>query len=606
MIWGLEEEDDHTTRTKQDSPSRATTHRTPRKMNARPGPHLPPRFHRSEELQAQRPAMQQPVKLSTPYLVSSERQQPDVHRPSSHADIDLSLPGHGPIDLSNVLRPRVNVSDSYLRHSEMQNEVDRLQDSLLYGYDDASWQNPPSVNEHLKAHVLPLSSSVMTELNNYLTPPLSSSSSLQSLSSSHSPVALESLNRLPHSISAQGAPRRMSALEIAQNYRQQQIQQKGFLPTPPNSSSPLWASRFSPYQGSLVSPDLLASSTLPPVSGKYTIPQNYQLPAVRQKNILSLLPHVTSPVIDLNALRPQLEVASLAPSAHIQDPVFRVQDLSVPAYMQDTTIPDGPRLRAQRQFAHHLISSPVTTATRSPAPPRPPPNTPSAVMPSPRTVQSYDVRRTRMATVVDAPPSPTSPPNHRTRSVSHQQQRAIPLTQVLSRRLPVVPEEDAGAYGNPRSPSPAGYHSSSRTRSVSSGQAIHQPRQDYTMLLADNRVHSALRTPSPGHDYLRDSAIQDSRYADYVNVGALGVQPPYKQSRNRALEMPAHPTAYGGRSVVRGQEEVSNDSSSRGNRGGRGNRGRGGGRGKRGHARTPSTTTRNGPERVDGGMTVRC
>jgi hypothetical protein len=55
----------------------------------------------------------------------------------------------------------------------------------------------------------------------------------------------------------QGPSRRMTAMELAHQYQQHQLlkmQQQSLLPTPPNSSSPLWSSEFSPYDHHSVSP----------------------------------------------------------------------------------------------------------------------------------------------------------------------------------------------------------------------------------------------------------------------------------------------------------------------------------------------------------------
>jgi hypothetical protein len=54
----------------------------------------------------------------------------------------------------------------------------------------------------------------------------------------------------------QATSRRMTTMELAHQYQQHQLlkmHQQSLLPTPPNSSSPLWSSEFSPYNHSRLS-----------------------------------------------------------------------------------------------------------------------------------------------------------------------------------------------------------------------------------------------------------------------------------------------------------------------------------------------------------------
>ncbi|TCD71263.1 hypothetical protein EIP91_011741 [Steccherinum ochraceum] len=621
MIWGLEGEDVPNIRHRPDSPpitQPAQRKAAPLRSNQ---PQVPPRFQKlGDEPQSHfvnHSSVSIP-KQASQYLPVAEHRQIATHKPGSHADIDFSLPGHGPIDLSDVLRPRRKLRDSSPGQHDVQSNYGdgQILDPSMHVLDGSiagDWQAAFLAQEHLKSQPIQASTSVASELSDYLTTSVSSSSlsSLQSLASSRSPVAFDSFNRLnnPTSTLTPNLPRRMSALEIAQNYRQQQLGQKSFLPTPPNSSSPLWASRFSPYQGSLVSPDLLAVSGLPAVSAKHLVPQDYQHLDLRHQhnlNSVQLVAHAMSPVIDLNSLRAQarLSVPSLAPAAHIQDPVLRTQDLSAPLYMQDALLDDSANLQhfhPHRQL--HARDLPTATGL-SPGPPRPPPNTPMSSISHTRRTQIRNAGHTDSATVVQALPSPPSPSHYRPRNESHQERAGLPLSHVLSRRLSSVPEEDAGAYvDTSRSPSPVFSTRSTRSRSFStSGQRQRQTKtfiSDPATLHPENRIHVSMRTPSPGYD----RHLLHERNSGVIPAAQV-YRPPGKLAPGRGGG--SAPGASSRGKNARGQPEGSGENMGRTSRGGRGNRARGAGRGgKRGHSRTPSSIHRNGPERVDGGLSVR-
>lgn len=598
MIWGLESGEEPTNRIRMDSPSHASTSPPPRKVAIRTTQaQVPPRFQRTEEPQTQRIGSHNTTKIpkQVSQYLATERQQPQVHKPTSHADIDLSIPGHGPIDLSNVLRPRMISVEPRSQsgfHSDLQS---RRPEPIIYGYDEVGndWQNSLLAHDRFRFQSVPSSSSVSTDLSGYLTPSVSSSSmsSLQSLASSRSSIVLDQLNKaLPPNI-GQHAPHRMSALEIAQNYRQQQIHQTT-LPTPPNSSSPLWASHLSPYQGALVSPDLLALSNLPVAPEKHINSPNYQL-CDFPHNTIQLLPSDTSPVIDLNTLKAQLNGSALAPAAHIQDPILRIQDLSSSARLRTSSIPDtlGGHLRVQKQ-ALAILSN--TTGVHSPVPPRPPTNLPSAAASLPRGLHSQDGGYMRKNTVVEVPPSPTSPSNAGVRNIPHQKARSVPLSRLLSRRLSSVPEEDTNTYAGPSRCSSPGHPVNLRSHNFPIGQASKQSRSCL-----------ALRAPSPNcGPYGHKNVVQDPRRNRHLGIDIAAARSSQVAHKVHAADTPAGVVPSRGRLMY--EQQANSDSSGKVTRGGvRGNRGRGGNRGKRGHSRTPSTATRNGPERVDGGLTVR-
>ncbi|KAA1476044.1 hypothetical protein DENSPDRAFT_932756 [Dentipellis sp. KUC8613] len=237
--------------------------------------------------------------------------------------------------------------------------------------------------------------------------------------------------RSPHNL--QGPPRRPSAIEIARQYRQQHLQkqQGGFLPTPPNSSSPLWSSDFSPYQESILSP----SESLSPLSGLPMSASHSQfLNAGGSAEQLS-----RQLLQSMNDLALDMGMASLAPAAQINS---------------------GSRLRVPALNIHNLFSSQASDNYQLPRG-NFSSSTPSAA-PSSQELRSFSRASAppnrgmvHAPSEVRAPPSPTSPEAVRRRTPSQPQPRSIPLARLMQRRLSAVPEEDAASTVRGTSPSPA-------------------------------------------------------------------------------------------------------------------------------------------------------
>ncbi|THH21347.1 hypothetical protein EW146_g203 [Bondarzewia mesenterica] len=223
---------------------------------------------------------------------------------------------------------------------------------------------------------------------------------------------------------------RLSAMEIAQQYRQQQLhrQQGSLLPTPPNSSSPLWSSDFSPYEDTLLSPNWASSH----VNGRSVAAlSNQPLSSAEASHELRRL------VYERMGLSADIS-ASLAPPAQIQSSA-RLQ----PAVRNITSVSSSETL-VNYLGGHDAVYS----TTASPQRPGPPPNTPRS-----RTVSQEQPTRRYQPYYAKAPISPTSPETHH-RSLSYQQPRSIPLARLIQRRLSAVPEEDGNSTVRGRSPSP--------------------------------------------------------------------------------------------------------------------------------------------------------
>ncbi|KAG1737705.1 hypothetical protein EDB19DRAFT_1717410 [Suillus lakei] len=222
------------------------------------------------------------------------------------------------------------------------------------------------------------------------------------------------------------AAQRQSAMEIAQQYRQRQefrLKQQAGLPTPPSSSSPQWSSSFSPYQYPSVSPEMDIQNTLG-------------------------LPHHIQ-----QAQRPFLD------ASHQARLLYDRQDNNV-----DTRFFDGNG-GCGSMFSHHDRDIP-SAVTRHPsdvsdgltnylrdlqALASQQPRYTSTTEPHLAAAARHPVSTGRTVVSV-APPSPESP-GSRSRSVSYQQPRSVPLARLIQRRLSSVPEEELSGLADTSSAS---------------------------------------------------------------------------------------------------------------------------------------------------------
>ncbi len=215
-------------------------------------------------------------------------------------------------------------------------------------------------------------------------------------------------------------------MELAHQYQQQQLlkmQQQSLLPTPPNSSSPLWSSEFSPYNHQTVSP----------VSLRHQLVQEQ----LRDSETSDQLRHLVRERLGRNILHDH-EIP-LAPAPQIN----QVPRLDYPGYELDHATSQAlANLLVSQDYQHlpHLSSE--------------------VLPPVPRTAQTLpgylgqDVRR-YAAPHRDALLSPSHEEFRYARGQAQQQiQRSIPLARLMQRRLSSVPEEDSSPTINGHSPSP--------------------------------------------------------------------------------------------------------------------------------------------------------
>lgn len=258
----------------------------------------------------------------------------------------------------------------------------------------------------------------------------------------------------------QASSRRMTAVELAHQYQQHQLlkmQQQSLLPTPPNSSSPLWSSEFSPYNHHSVSPASLRHQV---VQEQF---RESEAPDQLRQLMRERLGRVHDP-----------DVSPLAPPAQI-NPASR---LDYPGYEMDPVTSQALANFLATQDIQHLpsLSSevlfPVTRA---------PPTMPGYL--------GHDARR-YAAPHHDTLRSPTSPEEFRYTRGHPQPQipRSIPLARLMQRRLSSVPEEDSSPTIHGRSPSPPQVtrHAADRTYLYPTSQHGYQ----YTEMLESSTNYS--------------------------------------------------------------------------------------------------------------------
>ncbi|KZP17995.1 hypothetical protein FIBSPDRAFT_1046539 [Athelia psychrophila] len=170
---------------------------------------------------------------------------------------------------------------------------------------------------------------------------------------------------------------------------------KHSLPTPPSSASPQWSASFSPYQSSLYSPEMARESF------KFPIHTSQQMRPALSDSSTDLRKFVYDRIGTRN-------------SDHTP-PSMSLNHRAIPSQMR----PEHPRI------------------TVSVAPyPGPPPTSP--LPPTPDAVFHHGPAAFDM--------TPPLSPEIRSRSISYQQPRSIPLSRLIQRRLASVPEEEHNSF----------------------------------------------------------------------------------------------------------------------------------------------------------------
>lgn len=304
--------------------------------------------------------------------------------------------------------------------------------------------------------------------------------------------------------------RRMTAMELAHQYQQQQllkIQQQSLLPTPPNSSSPLWSSEFSPYNHQSVSP----------ISLRHQVVQEQ----LRDSETSKQLRHLVRERMGHNITHDH-ELASLAHAPQINP----VPQLTYPSYELDPATSQALTSLLASQDYQHLPSL-----------------SSDALLPVPRTPQTlpgylgHDVRQ-YAAPHRDTLLSPSHEEFRYTRGHLQQQvPRSIPLARLMQRRLSSVPEEDSSPPINRRSPSPQLLrHGVDRPY-----LHPHAERAEHGYQYADILGHSGnypasyLDSASQGSQSKVRGSVFSSRSSNAVPANALEVQGRYRARHEGTL-----------------------------------------------------------------------
>lgn len=225
---------------------------------------------------------------------------------------------------------------------------------------------------------------------------------------------------------------RISPVELAQQYRQQQLyrqalqkqklQVQSILPTPPNSSSPQWSSHFSPYLTycSTFSPELVGS-----VEHPVSVPsQKYRSSANASQYLRHVYEHSNTNDIDTSANIPSVKTPQIAPNFHSASSLRQTSSSS------STLAKYIKQLQALSPIAHF-----------SPLQPLPPSNVPLAPLSSTDESPVGPFQSVYHSPAVPTPPSPESPQSL-SQGSSYHNSRSMASTRPVQRRLPSVPEED--------------------------------------------------------------------------------------------------------------------------------------------------------------------
>lgn len=601
VIWGLEGEGSQASRSKdsisqQSGPTKSPARSTHRINKAS----VPPRLQLS--------ASATPSDLGSQLMSLTIHETPETDSVSAaHGSgfqgqelVSYPLCGQEPIDLAELVRNEMQLTRSDISANNASRHSGDHRSGMLLNHRGNNWSNTPIVpnimkdNNSLSAHNLVNHRAL--QANRFSNAPGGPLGSYDADVSSQAFPAHQAHARDTSHSDERLTPRRQTALEIAQQYRQQQAQQQrqqqSGLPTPPNSSSPIWSSSFSPYPSSMVSPELLSNfSGLNKLSPSIVNPRcgNMLLDVSQQlgRGPLSALPDRQS----------EIDLLALASTAHLEDQhglyaaspsLYGVSD-SVEAYMRSQF----------RQPSNELQNA----LRRSPAVPRPPPNSPYTAMSRGHVVQHKLVPPSAMVT----PPSPTSPQQPRTRSLSSQQNRSVPITRLIQRRLSAVPEEDGPSQmddGHPNMNHPYSTYSEMQSLNLGLPADIQLSHLQYLLSPPLTGQHMRMRGVDARREAVRPAGLSSSSanggFTD-TDQQAVLVKSPATSTRRPAG--PRNPRSDD-RAYQERRNNLNDDSLNAGSARGRGQK-RGGVRARGRGGRIPTVSAVNRPERVDGGLMVK-
>lgn len=513
MIWGLGADDAPSTHSRGSSYN--PQHETPR-MDFSHNSHFkaPPRLQKKQASSAYLVTPQQ-----TPTLLLDSRRDRKVHDPSDQhvlENIESRYPHDayvGAITLDNMLSSGsgkvLGTWDSLYGHLayQPQHSIEGGRAVNMGKGLALDWQST-FTRQSLETSLI--KNEYTTKLSNFLkpsAPPFVPSSQITPLS--YPRIFVEPRSPQVHQKSSQS--RRKAAIDITQRlgYHQKRDYQN-VLPTPPSSSSPLWSSTFSPYQGSFHSPDV-ALSRLSRITDTVT----HQ----KQHNSTDSSSELRKFVYD------RISNASLAANtSNTSTTVLQGNQ----AFKSQTVTPRCPDVSHLVKHIQHLNLS-SSSAIKSSPHPGPPPSAP--LPPLPPVTCGYQSRVDQLP-IANTPPSPTSPES-RPCSVSYQNPRSIPLARLVQRRLSSVPEEDPNSFIErvpALLPPPSQQLSGNRrTSHVPQAQSVRQTPG--TRSQQKQLIYSAARTPSPLPNALalklgtptdvdREELEPDSRYISRAELKA--------------------------------------------------------------------------------------
>ncbi|PIL36182.1 hypothetical protein GSI_01842 [Ganoderma sinense ZZ0214-1] len=420
-----------------------------------------------------------------------------------------------------------------------------------------------------------------------------SGSPLESLKSSRSPILLEDLAP-QHLAYPQGSLPRTSALDIAQKYRQQHLQ--SILPTPPDSTSPIWSSTFSPYQGGMLSPDLLAAAGLSQMKSSYLSSQ--VVPPRLESSQHQLRPVPSGFGNSAFGIARKATLGSLSPAALINGNGQKLPPRLAAEYARRRTMPDifPEGIQLQNELAFQYLS-PMREANHSPGMPKAPPNTPLA------SVSSYGPQHPDVAVIsqpsfLAVPPSPIAARELQNICLP-QHIRSVPLSRLVQRRLSTVPEEDYTSSAD------TGRTASASGRGIAQGPTTNASGLHLFLSPSGRANVNAAHLDMLGeHVGARYSAGDMGVSADATLTIPYGVKLPGAVHGKGSGPVAGREAQFVKEASRRqGTGNINNDGGKRGDggrgrghkRGGRGRKGRGGGNAHGIH----------GTERVDGGLVVK-
>lgn len=605
IIWGLEGED--TGRSRSEIPKRHTKNsnlspasqgsRKPSTRNTQS--RVSPRYEKTLHARLEVQQMHQAADSRPRPLVPATH----VEEINATVEYDYVVPAHGLIDLNQLARPRsaMGLSPVYSDQDLSSNRAYGTADLRTHGiYDDVDldWKAYSVAQESLRHSMLSPQASAFNGLGGFIRPS-GSSFSASSLASSQSPIQVDISSRLRQASQNSGATYsplstsstplhtpatvhsanpRMSALEIAQKYRQHQIQiqPQAMLPTPPNSSSPIWSAKFSPYQGSLLSPAGLAinpwSSAPPPAPSTQNSRLMQQSQQANSPSATRILAQGYPSTISF-AERPGPRQANNRP-VPLGMSTTRPPDHVFSSSAIDLALLHSARVAAPVERRKNRATPRVADPQASPTAPRPPPNTPLQ-----RATTRAHAKPANSINELFAPLSPTSP-DPASLSATH---RSLPLHRLIQRRLSCVPEEESGTL----------------------------PDKDRVVPMPEPDRRRASYTSAEGKTLSQSSSARGPRFTQRplgvpMTVFGDGPSKLAKQPAGRSVTMPnmrpgratgevprpAEPQRMN-EGDPRHLEHVEQSPKPR-------PRGRNGKKG-----RQPNSAMPNGPERIDGGLTVR-